>query len=236
MKNSFRKLDAKSATIIGIAVIAVMVIGIGAVYGLGLGKQTGAPDKTASAATTTSSVQTEVTEVAKVKESTKETQKETSAAKTTKTETKSAKNTAAAGTEKTKKETKEKRLYCTLMISCKTALSSDELKDSKRNILPSDGVVYGTKKVEFQKGDSAYDILKRETKKSGIQMEATFSAGTGTQYVEGIANLYEFDCGGLSGWMYRVNGNFPSYGCSKYKVKKGDRIEFLYTCEKGDDL
>ena len=28
-------------------------------------------------------------------------------------------------------------------------------------------------------------------------------------YVEGIGNLYEFDCGSESGWMYKVNGWFP---------------------------
>ena len=55
-------------------------------------------------------------------------------------------------------------------------------------------------------------------------------------YIEGINNLYEFDCGELSGWMYKVNGNFPNYGCTNYKIKNGDNIEFVYTCDLGKDV
>ena len=50
-------------------------------------------------------------------------------------------------------------------------------------------------------------------------------------YIEGINNLYEFDCGELSGWMYKVNGWFPNYGCSACKVENGDDIVWCYTCK-----
>ena len=49
-------------------------------------------------------------------------------------------------------------------------------------------------------------------------------------YIEGINNLYEFDCGSESGWMYKVNGWFPNYGCSAYPLKDGDVIVWCYTC------
>ena len=55
-------------------------------------------------------------------------------------------------------------------------------------------------------------------------------------YIEGIHNLYEFDCGDLSGWMYKVNGWFPNYGCSRYQLKQGDVIEWVYTCDLGKDV
>ena len=55
-------------------------------------------------------------------------------------------------------------------------------------------------------------------------------------YVEGINNLYEFDVGSLSGWMYNVNGWYPNYGCSRYQVKDGDVVEWCYTCDLGEDL
>ena len=58
----------------------------------------------------------------------------------------------------------------------------------------------------------------------------------GSVYVEGIGNLYEFDAGELSGWMYRVNGEFPNFGCSKYILKNGDKVEFVYTCDLGKDV
>ena len=49
-------------------------------------------------------------------------------------------------------------------------------------------------------------------------------------YIKGIANLYEFDCGELSGWFYKVNGEKPNFGCSQYKLKDDDKVEWVYTC------
>ena len=55
-------------------------------------------------------------------------------------------------------------------------------------------------------------------------------------YIEGIQNLYAYDFGELSGWMYKVNGWFPNYGSSGYTVKKDDKIEWVYTCDLGKDV
>ena len=55
-------------------------------------------------------------------------------------------------------------------------------------------------------------------------------------YIEGIHNLYEFDCGELSGWMYKVNEWFPNYGCSRYQLRDGDVICWEYTCDLGVDV
>jgi hypothetical protein len=54
--------------------------------------------------------------------------------------------------------------------------------------------------------------------------------------VEGIGNLYELDCGELSGWSYKGNGEFPSVGCSLYKLENGDTVEWVYTCDLGRDV
>ncbi len=55
-------------------------------------------------------------------------------------------------------------------------------------------------------------------------------------YVEGIHNLYEFDTGELSGWMYNVNGWYPNYGASRYQLKDGDVVNWRYTCDLGRDV
>ena len=36
--------------------------------------------------------------------------------------------------------------------------------------------------------------------------------------------------------MYSVNGDFPNYGCSKYELQPGDEVEFVYTCDLGEDV
>ena len=126
---------------------------------------------------------------------------------------------------------------CTISISCATILDNmSELKSGKEEFVPSDGWILAASEVEFTEGESVHDILQRVCKDAGIQMESSFSPAYNSAYVEGINNLYEFDCGQLSGWMFSVNGWFPNYGCSKYTVKDGDVINWVYTCNLGKDV
>ena len=81
-----------------------------------------------------------------------------------------------------------------------------------------------------------FDVLKRTCRANGIQMEFSMAPAYGTAYIEGIGNLYEFDGGPLSGWMYSVNGVFPNYGCAAYTLKEGDVVAWRYTCDLGGDI
>ena len=53
-------------------------------------------------------------------------------------------------------------------------------------------------------------------------------------YIQAIGGLAEKDCGGSSGWMYRVNGETPNKGASKYTLSDGDRIEWYYVTNSSD--
>ncbi|MHA6260443.1 DUF4430 domain-containing protein [Sporosarcina sp. CAU 1771] len=90
-------------------------------------------------------------------------------------------------------------------------------------------------KVEISDGDTVLKALINITKKHKIQMDYRGGQG-GTGYIEGIANVYEFDRGQGSGWMYRVNGIFPDRGAGAVKLQAGDRVEWLYTTNLGEDL
>lgn len=125
---------------------------------------------------------------------------------------------------------------CTISIRCDTALSSPYLPEENRALLPENGVIMTEREVVFSAGESAFDVLLRETRKDKIHFEHVSTPMYDSVYIEGIANLYELDCGELSGWMYRVNGVFPSFGISKYTLSDGDRIELLYTCDLGADI
>ena len=122
----------------------------------------------------------------------------------------------------------------TIAISCKTAINNGLNKKPGFSHLPSNGVILQNMKVEFNEGDTVFDILVKVTRKKGIHMEYRGS-GSNT-YIEGINNLYEFDGGSNSGWMYSVNGVYPNYGVGAYKVKSSDVIKFNYTCNLGADL
>ena len=129
---------------------------------------------------------------------------------------------------------KPKNKTVTIAISCKTAINNGLNKKPGFSHLPSNGVILQNMKVEFNEGDTVFDILVKVTRKKGIHMEYRGS-GSNT-YIEGINNLYEFDGGSNSGWMYSVNGVYPNYGVGAYKVKSSDVIKFNYTCNLGADL
>jgi len=65
--------------------------------------------------------------------------------------------------------------------------------------------------------------------KNNIHFEFVKTPAYNSVYIEGIGNLYEFDLGDTSGWLYSVNGIEPRYGCSDYILKNGDRVEFWYS-------
>lgn len=152
-----------------------------------------------------------------------------------KTSDKSA-STSDKKTEDTAQKTESKKT-CTISIDCKTILDNlDNLRSSKTDYVPADGWILYKSTVEFDDGDTVFDILKRVTKAAGIQMESKWTPMYNSYYIEGINQLYEFDCGDQSGWMYSVNGWYPNYGCSSYEVKDGDKIEWRYTCSLGSDV
>lgn len=135
-----------------------------------------------------------------------------------------------------KQEVKQEK-SCYLSISCSTILDhKDRLAQGKDVLVPEDGVLLQKTEVTFGEGESVFDILERETKEHKIHMEYSFTPGFKSNYIEGIGNLYEFDCGKNSGWMYCVNGEYPNYGSSQYTVQDGDVIEWNYTCDGGRDL
>ena len=126
---------------------------------------------------------------------------------------------------------------CTFSIECSTILNNLDMLDAdKLEVVPSDGVILARTTVTFNEGESVYDVLQRICKEKGIHMEASWTPIYNSAYVEGIHNLYEFDCGSLSGWMYCVNGWYPNYGSSRYQLRDGDVVEWRFTCDLGNDI
>lgn len=127
---------------------------------------------------------------------------------------------------------------CTIEVRCDTILDNmGDLAPGKSSCVPANGVILAASTVRFAEGDTVFDVLKAASSATGLQLEYSYTPGYGSYYVEGINNLYEFDCGNESGWMYKVNGWFPNYGCSEYQVRDGDVIVWCYTCKGyGADL
>lgn len=80
--------------------------------------------------------------------------------------------------------------------------------------------------VTLSPGATALDALTA----SGV------SADVSGGYISGIGDLYEKDCGSMSGWLYAVNGHAPNIGCNSYALNNGDSVLFIYTCNMGKDV
>ncbi|NLN48923.1 MAG: DUF4430 domain-containing protein [Clostridiales bacterium] len=125
----------------------------------------------------------------------------------------------------------------TLSIDCRTILGNmDRLNKDKLDILPRDGIIFPQTKVEFEEGDSAFDILVKVLRENRLHIDFVHTPALDSSYIKGIGNIYEFDCGELSGWLYMVNGQLMSYGSSNYMPSAGDTVEWRYSCDLGSDL
>lgn len=126
----------------------------------------------------------------------------------------------------------------TLEIRCDPlAQDPSRLADSsKQAYVPADGTILGSTTMQVKEGSTVFDVLTAACRDNNIHIEYSYYSGFQSYYIEGINHLYEFDGGQVSGWLYRVNGVFPQYGCSAYTLKDGDSIALLYTCDGGADV
>lgn len=132
---------------------------------------------------------------------------------------------------------KPKQHFCTIEIRCDTVADTSKLENQAvAPYVPKNGVILKTAEIEFTPGESVFDILLRVTSEKNIHMEFRDDNLYSGKYIEGINFLYEMDGGPLSGWMYKVNGKFPNYGCAAYEVCDGDAIIWMYTCDLGVDV
>lgn len=210
---------------------------------------------TAQSTTLAGKFEAETTEVATALATTQEersalpTQNKTEKSVATSVEKTTAKKEKGTTTQKSTVATQAKTVTCTVEIECKKIFENiDSLRSEKETFLPSDGYILKSTNVTVKEESTAFDVLKKVCtenvcsdncqycRKSGIQLEYVYSPSYDSEYVRGIHQLYEKDCGTRSGWMYSVNGTFPNYGMNKYKIKNGDKIKFHYTCDLGEDF
>lgn len=160
---------------------------------------------------------------------------------TTNTATPSAEEPKPQVTEKQQQPAPKKRAV-TIAIRVDTLLKHWDKLDpalQSEKYVPKNGVILKPTTYELlSENDTVWDVLQRATKEHKIQMEYQGANENmyNSVYVEGINHLYEFSAGELSGWMYKVNGVYPNYGCSQYVLKDGDVIEWNYTVDLGRDL
>ncbi|MEK5333619.1 DUF4430 domain-containing protein [Lysinibacillus sp. FSL W8-0992] len=180
-------------------------------------------------------------EAEKKQEVTKAPNTKTEQKATNKTGDKEKTNTVTPPNEVQQQPATQKRTV-TIAIRVDTLLKHWDKLDSNlqsEKYVPKNGIILKPTTYELlSEKDTVWDVLQRATKEYKIQMEYQGANENiyNSVYVEGINHLYEFSAGELSGWMYKVNGVYPNYGCSQYVLKDGDVIEWHYTVDLGRDL
>ena len=88
--------------------------------------------------------------------------------------------------------------------------------------------------IEYRENTSVADLTAEAGRIKSIPV---VFAGMGTmRYVRGINNLFEFDHGAGSGWLYAINKEFMGVGIGNFIVSPGDRVSWHYTLDLGNDL
>lgn len=107
------------------------------------------------------------------------------------------------------------------------------IEENVDKFVSADGVILHKQAYTLQDGETAFSILQRVTKSNNIPISFKSNIYGGV-YVEGINHIFEKATTSTSGWVYLVNGKMAGVGCSEYKLKAGDYVEWRYTSEYGD--
>ena len=76
---------------------------------------------------------------------------------------------------------------------------------------------------------TVFDVTIDLCKSREIAVVYSGSVKRNNIYIEGIGDFHCDGPGGSRGWIYYVNGTFPSISVSSYVLKDGDIIEWQYT-------
>ncbi len=126
---------------------------------------------------------------------------------------------------------------CEFKIRCETILDNiDKLDKAKKEFVPESGVIIERADVDISDETTPFSLLNEICREEKIKVEFSENVGMNTKYVTGINNIYSGDVGEMSGWLYYINGEAANDAANVYKVKDGDLIEWIYTCDMGNDI
>lgn len=112
-----------------------------------------------------------------------------------------------------------------LSVSCASVLEQGEaVPESVRALVPNDGILFSGQ-VEFASGEDLLTVFLRAMR------EAKIPAVCDGAYVTSVGGVATGDCGPMSGWMFTVNGEYPTVGCDAVFPQDGDIVEWIYICE-----
>ena len=172
---------------------------------------------TTASETTTAEAESAAEVLTEAESETQTAQAESTIKKASATSAKATTEKATEATTTTTTTTKPASETCSITVECSKAVE---------NGYTGSAYIISSYEVKIKSGDTVYDILKRACAENGVYISEKDTIYG--KYIAGINGLSEKDYGGMSGWVYTVNGSSPAMSCAKYKVSAKDKIVFKY--------
>ena len=106
------------------------------------------------------------------------------------------------------------------------SITNDAIKD----LVPEDGMVMLNGEFVCTAGLSVMDATVIGLKESGLSYDN--SQG----YMSMLADFSTGDAGDYSGWLVKINGEFPSVGVDQIEISTGDIVEWVFSLDGGADV
>ncbi|MHC1748362.1 MAG: DUF4430 domain-containing protein [Cellulosilyticaceae bacterium] len=94
--------------------------------------------------------------------------------------------------------------------------------------------IFPETKTRIKDDETVLSVTERMLKEKGMPYEV---GGTeNKRYIKSINGLAQGDKGPQSGWLYKVNSEFPDEYASQYELENGDCLAWLFTTNLGKDV
>lgn len=102
--------------------------------------------------------------------------------------------------------------------------------EAVEGLIPDDGMIMLNGEFVCTAGLSVMDATIIGLKEKGLSYDN--SQG----YMSMLADLSSGDAGDYSGWLVKVNGEFPTVGVEQIEINTGDIVEWVFSLDGGKDV
>lgn len=120
-----------------------------------------------------------------------------------------------------------------LTIDATRAYNNASLPQNIKDGLQNEGMLIKNAMLTLSEGKTVAETFSLLRTYDIVIVSESGAAGT---FVTSIQGLENGACGAASGWLFRVNGEFPSEGIDSIELHNGDKVEWLFSCDGGADV
>lgn len=120
-----------------------------------------------------------------------------------------------------------------LTIDATRAYNNASLPQNIKDGLQNEGMLITNAMLTLSEGKTVAETFSLLRTYDIVIVSESGAAGT---FVTSIQGLENGACGAASGWLFRVNGEFPSEGIDSIELHNGDKVEWLFSCDGGTDV